>query len=242
MTDECEQLIESESKVNDGKVVEVKEDFRDDVAVLRALAILAVLAFHLWPATFQYGYLGVDVFFVISGFLMMRILTRSKEGPILLFLKFYRRRVRRIVPLYYFVMFLTGLTLVCLYTHVYKKRYFPYYTGALLFATNFKVQPAGGYFEKKTTNIPFLHTWSLGVEMQFYVVAPFFLYLSKLCTAIKPFYLLWPACLLFSLYYQVTAEPKDSFYHPMARLWQFLCGMLAIVFLEKLKGKSIGEN
>ncbi|CAJ0949597.1 unnamed protein product, partial [Mesorhabditis belari] len=233
MTDECEPFVLSEEQT---VKYEIKGDaFREDVVVLRALAILSVLCFHLWPDTFRYGYLGVDVFFVISGFLMMRILKRSKEEPFQLFSNFYIRRARRIVPLYYFVMLLTGLTMTFLYTHIYKERYFAYYTGALLFITNFKVQPAGDYFNRRTTNIPFLHTWSLGVEMQFYAVAPFFFYLAKFGEKARLCHLVFAGCFLCSLYFQLISEAKTSFYHPMTRLWQFLCGMLTTLCLEKRK-------
>ncbi|CAJ0946145.1 unnamed protein product, partial [Mesorhabditis belari] len=177
--EEKEIIVEEEKKIH--STIAVKE-FREDIALLRALAILAVLGYHFWPTIFPLGFIGVDIFFVISGFLIMRILESLKNERLdRVFLSFYYRRVKRILPLYYLIVFFIGFSMLFLYTAVWAQRYFRFYFGAIFFFPNFQLQQAeGNYFSEATEKMPFLHSWSLGVEMQFYLVAPFLFYISKM--------------------------------------------------------------
>ncbi|CAJ0924728.1 unnamed protein product, partial [Mesorhabditis belari] len=237
--EEKEIIVEEEKKIH--STIAVKE-FREDIALLRALAILAVLGYHFWPTIFPLGFIGVDIFFVISGFLIMRILESLKNERLdRVFLSFYYRRVKRILPLYYLIVFFIGFSMLFLYTAVWAQRYFRFYFGAIFFFPNFQLQQAeGNYFSEATEKMPFLHSWSLGVEMQFYLVAPFLFYISKMEIAqsmgylkLGPVFLL--CFLLFSLYFHFFSLPIVSFYHPLARGWQFLCGMITTLYTESMK-------
>ncbi|CAJ0567772.1 unnamed protein product, partial [Mesorhabditis spiculigera] len=162
--------------------------FRHDIAALRAVAILAVLGYHFLKNFFPNGYLGVDLFFVISGYLIQRILLESKEQKsYLLIFKFYRKRLKRICPLYFLVMAMTGLSMILAYTAPWAQRYFAKYIFALLFLLNFSmIEDADDYFAEDTSKLPFLHVWSLAVEMQLYLVAPLLFILGQIKIRVTP--------------------------------------------------------
>ncbi|CAJ0948475.1 unnamed protein product, partial [Mesorhabditis belari] len=217
-------------------VSNTRNDFREDIALLRAIAILAVLGYHFSPTVFPMGFVGVDIFFVISGYLIMSILEKSKDRPHRVFLSFYYRRLKRIVPLYHFVLFFIGLALVFCYTPIWAKRYFSSYFQAIFFYLNFDLLWAdGNYFAEATEKLPFLHLWSLGVEMQFYLIAPIIFYISKFDAKIRLGQFILLSFAFYSLYFQYNSNKSTAFYHPLARIWQFLSGMLASQHTEEAK-------
>ncbi|CAJ0587279.1 unnamed protein product, partial [Mesorhabditis spiculigera] len=208
--------------------------FREDIAFIRALAIISVLGYHFWPDVFGLGFIGVDIFFVLSGYLMMTILAADNSGPAEKLLNFYHKRIKRIMPLYYMV--LLGIVISCgfVYSGVWLAQYFPYFMSVITMQLNLKLYASDGdYFAESTENLPFLHTWSLAVEMQFYLMAPCIYYLIRLKVAGRAIGVLFSgAILLASFYFQWAATPITAFYHPFARIWQFLAGMLASHFSE----------
>jgi peptidoglycan/LPS O-acetylase OafA/YrhL len=178
---------------------------------LRALAVLAVVFFHFeWPL-FQGGFVGVDVFFVVSGFLITRILLNSIREGSFSFSQFYLNRARRLFPalyLTYFFVFLGGMLL-------FSPQHFSRLSGAMLssiaYVSNFYFYNESGYFDVSAHFKPLLHTWSLSIEEQFY--------------------LFWPALLFF-----VTQKTKIHLKVLFATLFliSFVSGLLKIQDPENL--------
>jgi peptidoglycan/LPS O-acetylase OafA/YrhL len=149
--------------------------WRADIDGLRAVSVLVVVVFHLGTGLVPGGYVGVDAFFVISGFLITGIIAREMDEDRFSFLRFYERRIRRIYPALIVVLAASfaGAALVQM------PRDFLGFSRTLiaapLFASNFMFLGADGYFDPVSTTKPLLHTWSLGVEEQFYIVFPWLL-------------------------------------------------------------------
>lgn len=150
----------------------VPSDFRADINALRAVAVMAVLLFHFEMPGFGGGFVGVDIFFVISGFLMTGIVTRGLQGGRFSLLQFWAARTRRIVP---------ALTLVCLclacagWLVLLPTDYAPlgkHILGSLTFVSNFAYWGEAGYFDTASHEKWLLHTWSLSVEWQYYLLMP----------------------------------------------------------------------
>ena len=151
--------------------------YRPDVDGLRALAVLSVFLFHLQPDFLPGGFLGVDVFFVISGYLITGIIIRESHHKTFSFSHFYARRVKRIFPALFVVLLLSSLIATFLLTpetyvnYMKSARYASAQLSNLFFMQNVN------YFEEGFSGQPLLHTWSLGVEEQFYLVWPLLIYL-----------------------------------------------------------------
>jgi peptidoglycan/LPS O-acetylase OafA/YrhL len=168
--------------VQEGEARSVRQDFRPDVEGLRAVAILLVVLYHVHVRLFSGGYVGVDVFFVISGFLITGQLTRELDtrGRIS-FLGFYARRARRILPAASLVTIATVVASSILLTPLAARRLFDDALAAIFFGVNFRLASQGAnYFDNDLPPSPLQHFWSLSVEEQFYVVWPLLLILSSL--------------------------------------------------------------
>lgn len=152
--------------------------YRPDIDGLRAIAVLAVMAYHANFALIPGGFIGVDIFFVISGFLISRLIYTELEDGSFRFANFYARRLKRIMPAYIVVAIFT----LAVSTYLLIPNDFIFYTTSLAaswgFASNvFFSMLSWGYFGQRTEQFPLLHTWSLSVEEQFYFVFPIFLIL-----------------------------------------------------------------
>ena len=152
--------------------------YRPEIDGVRALAVIPVILFHAGFELFSGGFVGVDVFFVISGYLITTILIEDIENKRFSLVNFYERRARRILPALFFVM------LVCLpFAWMWMlpnqiKDFSQSLVAVSLFASNIQFWRESGYFEAAAELKPLLHTWSLAVEEQYYLLFPIFLVLA----------------------------------------------------------------
>jgi peptidoglycan/LPS O-acetylase OafA/YrhL len=203
--------------------------YRPDIDGLRAVAVLSVVEFHAFPNRLTGGLIGVDIFFVISGFLISTIILENLDRGSFSFLEFYARRVKRIFPALFVVLCATyAFGWAYLFADEYKQLGKHVAAGSF-FVTNFVLWYEAGYFDVSSIKKPLLHLWSLGVEDQFYIVWPFLLWLAfrknlnQLTVAV--------VVLLGSFFLNVIETKSGSvgaFYSPQTRFWELLFGgMLA---------------
>ncbi|MCC7385391.1 MAG: acyltransferase [Deltaproteobacteria bacterium] len=200
--------------------------YRREIDGLRALAILPVVAYHAgWPPA-PGGFVGVDVFFVISGFLITGILLREFEGQSFSFRHFYARRARRILPALFSVLLAT-IAAGMLWLEPYELRLLGQSTlAALGFVANFFFLAQTGYFGPEADQLPLLHTWSLAVEEQFYLLYPLLLWLAfrSLKKRVDAALLLALAAFFALSAWGAGARPDAAFYLTPFRMWELLLG------------------
>jgi len=199
--------------------------YRADIDGLRAVAVLAVLAFHAFPSALPGGFAGVDIFFVISGFLITNVISNSLEKGTFSVVDFYVRRVRRIFPALAIVLLaclvfgwksMLANDLAQLAKHV---------VGGAAFISNFLHWQESGYFDATSETKALLHLWSLGIEEQFYIVWPVLVAWAwrrngSLALLIGLAALLSFACNVAT----VASDPSAAFYSPLSRAWELLIG------------------
>ena len=202
--------------------------YRADIDGLRAIAVLAVVLYHAKVAPFTGGYVGVDVFFVISGFLITSILVKDMNEGSFSFAGFYERRVRRIFPALFTVIFACiAAGWFILTPQDYKEFALSMiYMGG--FVSNVFFKRRAGYFGPAAETQPLLHTWSLAVEEQFYVFAPIvLLLLYRFAWKSRGLVLSVLAGLsLVSAAYGVSHELPSAFFYLHSRAWELIAGML----------------
>ena len=201
--------------------------YRPDIDGLRAVAILSVLAFHAFPRTIPGGFVGVDVFFVISGYLIGGILLGALDSGRFSLADFYSRRIKRIFPPLIIVLAVTyvfGWNL--LLADEFKQLGKDIAAGAA-FVSNLVSWSEAGYFDRAAETKPLLHLWSLGIEEQFYIFWPIILYaVHRKAKWILPALLtLAAASFAFDLY-MTSADPVGAFYSPASRCWELASGTL----------------
>ena len=146
--------------------------YREDIYWLRAIAVLAVVAFHFEaPAVFG-GFVGVDIFFVISGYLITGIIQSEVGSGSFSFARFYERRVRRLLPALYAMVALTAIPSFYYLLTSERHEFFRSVAAVITFTSNFFFWAQTGYFDHAAVEKPLLHTWSLAVEEQFYLALP----------------------------------------------------------------------
>ena len=199
--------------------------YRPDIDGLRALAVLAVVAFHAFPYWVKGGFIGVDVFFVISGYLISTIIFENLEKGTFSFSEFYARRVKRIFPALIIVL------VACLVFGWFSlladeyKQLGKHIAAGAGFVSNIAFWNEANYFDNSTDTKPLLHLWSLGIEEQFYVIWPFFLWFAwrrkfNLLTVTVVFAIASFALNLKGVKQGVAA----AFYSPQTRFWELLSG------------------
>lgn len=213
--------------------------YRPEIDGLRAIAVILVVLYHANSAVFTGGYLGVDVFFVISGFLITQVIVGDLKKDRFSFVEFYERRARRILPALYFVLAVTIPFAFIWMLPSQREDFAQSILATTLFSSNFLFWTETGYFMAASELKPLLHTWSLAVEEQFYFVYPVFIYL--LWRFAKP--LLIPALIvLFLASLAATSlmaehDPGANFYLLPTRMWELLAGaIIALVGWYPQKG------
>ena len=199
--------------------------YRPDIDGLRALAVLSVVGFHAFPGRLPGGFVGVDIFFVISGFLISTIIFSNLERGQFTFFEFYSRRIRRIVPALLMVL-ATCLAFgwVALLAGEYR-RLGQQVAGGAAFISNFILWHESGYFDIDAESKPLLHLWSLGIEEQFYIFWPLIMWVA----AKARLSLFWCAIVVgtSSFLLNITGVTQDTvatFYSPQTRFWELAAG------------------
>lgn len=210
-------------------------DYRPDIDGLRAVAILSVVGFHAFPENLAGGFIGVDIFFVISGFLISTIIFSNVEGRSFSLIRFYDRRIRRICPALVLVM------LSCLsvgWFALLADEYMQlgkHVAGASLFVSNFILWGESGYFDVAAETKPMLHLWSLAIEEQFYIAWPL---LTLIAWRMGRHFLLLALIIALASFatgiYLIANDPTAAFYSPAARFWELMAGsVLAYLALHQ---------
>ena len=150
---------------------------RTDIQFLRGIAVLLVVIYHSGLGLFQHGYLGVDVFFVISGFLITKLILVQLDKGTFSFGDFYFRRAKRLLPALYSTLLFTSALSVIFLTQDQLKDFAYQFIGALSFSANMVLPSQTGYFSEAAESKPLLHIWSLSLEEQYYFILPLFLFL-----------------------------------------------------------------
>ena len=205
-----------------------KENFlyRPDIDGLRTLAVIAVLAFHGCPSVFRGGFIGVDIFFVISGFLLSSIIFTEINNHNFSFIDFYSRRIVRIFPAL-FVVLLTSYLFGWFFLFPDEfSRLGKQITASSLFFENLQLAHESSYFDESGVVKPLLHLWSLGIEGQFYVVWPVILWIAYKfkfnLLGVALFLGIFSFC--WNLYELYQLKNTTSFYLLQVRFWELLLG------------------
>ena len=201
--------------------------YRPDIDGLRAIAVLSVVIYHAFPDTLKAGFMGVDIFFVISGYLISSIIFESIDRGSFSFGQFYGRRIKRIFP---------ALTLVLLSCSVFGwfgllgdefKQLGKHMAAGAGFVSNFFLWQESGYFNNAAETKPLLHLWSLAIEEQFYIVWPLVVWLTwkRKWLFLSVFIGLGVASFAYNVHL-VRLDPTATFFSPATRIWELLAGVL----------------
>ncbi len=205
--------------------------YRPDIDGLRAIAVLSVVIYHAFPNSLKSGFIGVDIFFVISGYLISSIIFENIDRDSFSFGQFYGRRIKRIFP---------ALTLVLLSCLVFGwfgllgdefKQLGKHMAAGAGFVSNFFLWQEVGYFNNAAETKPLLHLWSLAIEEQFYIVWPLIVWLTwkRKWLFLGIFIGLSVASFAYNVHL-VRLDPTATFYSPATRIWELLTGVLLAYF------------
>lgn len=217
--------------------------YRREIDGLRGLAVLAVVLFHAGVPGFAGGFVGVDVFLVISGYLITGLIQREAGEGTFTLVGFYERRVRRILPALLAMLAVCGVAAWILLPADFKQ-FGASLAAVSVFLSNFFFAHGSGYFRLAAGGAPLLHTWSLAIEEQFYLLFPVLLLSARRLGARGVRIALAIATLLSLLYsaWAVSADPAMAFYSPASRAWEFLAGsLLASGVIKTPARRDIGD-
>ena len=209
-------------------------EYRKEIDGLRAVAVLPVILFHAGFTTFSGGFVGVDIFFVISGYLITTLIVDEMDKGSFSLLNFYERRARRILPSLFFVMLFT-LPFAWFWMLPQELISFSQSLSAVpLFASNILFWRTSGYFDTASELKPLLHTWSLAVEEQYYFLFPLFLLSAwKLGKKFIISLLIIVAIMsVVAAQWGSTTYPSFTFYVLPTRAFEILIGALICFYLN----------
>lgn len=218
---------------------------RPDIQALRAFAVMAVILYHLWPQNIRGGYVGVDMFFVISGFLITgQLLRESRETGSIRLGQFWARRARRLLPASLLVIGASLAATVLLIPEYFWKQFFSEFVASTLYFQNWRLNwDAVDYLARDNVASPVEHFWSLSVEEQFYFVWPLLVLLGwralgaaperrrKLFTALV-LGVVTAASLAFCIV-ETSTNPSGAYFATTTRAWEFGVGSLLACLPEK---------
>jgi peptidoglycan/LPS O-acetylase OafA/YrhL len=214
--------------------------YRPDIDGLRAVAVGAVLGFHAFPTSFPGGFTGVDIFFVISGFLISGIILGELQAGRFTFGQFYARRIRRIFPALGLVLAATLLIGWWAMSPYDYEQLGAHVAAGAGFVSNLLLFHESGYFDTDSALKPLLHLWSLGVEEQYYLVWPLLLFLLR--SRLQRIFWLILAVAAGSFVLNILLvgrQPSAAFYLPATRFWELMLGSSA-AYLEVHSVRHLG--
>ncbi len=212
--------------------------YRSDIDGLRSLAVTMVILFHIWPHSLTGGFIGVDIFFVISGFLITSIINKELNAGTFTFKLFYTRRIKRILPVFYTMVFFTSLAAYFLLLPNFYLKFVETAVSASAYLSNVYFSKTSDYFALDSSAYPLLHTWSLSVEEQYYVFWPLVLVLlnklSKRPKWINLFTigLMFIASYLFSIY-STQYNSSTGYYSIFSRAFELMIGSILALFIAQ---------
>lgn len=216
-------------------MVEKRYSYRPDIDGMRALAILSVVIFHAFPSALKGGFIGVDIFFVISGYLISGIIFKGLDEKSFSFGSFYAHRIKRIFPALVIVLACVSAAGWFLLLPDELKELGKHIAASVVYLQNYALASEAGYFDTASELKPLTHMWSLAIEEQFYLVFPLLMVCAwrfglNLLTII-----ILAAVISFVLNVQgVKANPATAYYLPQIRFWELLAGsVLAYIDLYK---------
>ena len=221
--------------------------YRPDVDGLRALAILPVVLFHFKFLGFSGGFVGVDVFFVISGYLITSIIVRALEAERFSVAWFYGRRIRRIIPAFVVMLAVVSIASIVLFPPPELAQYALSAAAAAAFCSNVFFASQTSYFAGSDNTMPLLHTWSLGVEEQFYIIWPLILFAcyrvgSRVAVSVLVV-VLAAASLAYSAWGATSKHAAELFFLPQSRAWELMLGaMLALGLVPAIASRWLRDG
>jgi peptidoglycan/LPS O-acetylase OafA/YrhL len=212
--------------------------FRKDINGLRAIAVLAVVFYHADFELFKGGWLGVDIFFVISGYLISNIIISELNEGTFSFKNFYLRRIKRILPALFSTLLLTIPFAYWLLTPKAMNEYVDSVLSSLFFYANYHFMNLDFYAAESTKVMPLLHTWSLAIEEQYYLLFPLLSFL--IYRYFKKFFTFVVILITFgSIYLNTLSQNVDKFYRLEYRIWELLLGVLVMILSSNLHIKHL---
>lgn len=214
--------------------------YRPELDGLRAMAILGVLGFHFRPTWIPGGFWGVDIFFVISGYLISGVISCSLARGDFSFINFFNSRVRRLFPSLIAVLVCSYLTGVFILFPDELRSLNKHIVFSALFSENFVLQQESGYFDAAIDSKPLMHLWSLAIECQFYLIFPFLLSLVAFFNKRKQISLVVALSVVsfFVGQYSIYSHSEKSFFDSIPRFWEFLFGC-GVYLCQSKNGKVI---
>ena len=212
--------------------------YRSEIDGLRFIAVIPVILYHAGFSLFSGGFIGVDVFFVISGYLITTIILNELSNKTFSLKKFYERRARRILPALIFVILVSTVLSFVFLTRTELGNYFKSLNAALFFYSNFYFWKTSPYFKSESDLEPLLHTWSLSIEEQFYIFFPIFLIFFFVFLR-KYLFIFFVISFFFSLIlcqvFAIKTGGNLNFYFSISRGWELFLGAICAYLLKYQK-------